>query len=105
MPSVLVHSFVNGNLFSFRVQQAVKKGDIIFVGQYLFTGSETTSVWLEVRDILCSGYLLFHTLHLPFLLKLLPVAVLVTAQNCIFTDYYLSGYRLFIGNMKSFAGI
>lgn len=30
-------------------QQAVKKGDTIFVGQYLFTGSETTSVWLEVR--------------------------------------------------------
>ena len=28
--------------------QAVKKGDTIFVGQYLFTGSETTSVWLEV---------------------------------------------------------
>jgi hypothetical protein len=30
------------------VQQAVKPGDTIFVGQYLFTGSETTSVWLEV---------------------------------------------------------
>ena len=28
----------------------MKKGDTIFVGQYLFTGSETTSVWLEVRD-------------------------------------------------------
>ncbi|XP_029126048.1 pyruvate kinase 1, cytosolic isoform X4 [Cajanus cajan] len=28
--------------------KAVKKGDIIFIGQYLFTGSETTSVWLEV---------------------------------------------------------
>jgi len=26
----------------------VKKGDTIFIGQYLFTGSETTSVWLEV---------------------------------------------------------
>jgi len=26
----------------------MKKGDTIFVGQYLFTGSETTSVWLEV---------------------------------------------------------
>ncbi|GJZ59749.1 pyruvate kinase [Tanacetum coccineum] len=24
------------------------KGDTIFVGQYLFTGSETTSVWTEV---------------------------------------------------------
>ncbi|GJT81409.1 pyruvate kinase [Tanacetum coccineum] len=29
--------------------KAVKKGDTIFVGQYLFTGSEATSVWLEVR--------------------------------------------------------
>ena len=27
----------------------MKKGDTIFVGQYLFTGSETTSVWLEVK--------------------------------------------------------
>ncbi|KAL7199352.1 hypothetical protein ACSBR2_021607 [Camellia fascicularis] len=27
--------------------KAVKKGDTIFLGQYLFTGSETTSVWLE----------------------------------------------------------
>ncbi|CAN6703688.1 unnamed protein product [Malus baccata var. baccata] len=38
--------------------KAVKKGDIIFIGQYLFTGSETTSVWLEVtevngEDVLC----------------------------------------------------
>ncbi|CAG7905814.1 unnamed protein product [Brassica rapa] len=31
--------------------KAVKKGDTIFVGQYLFTGSETTSVWLEVDEI------------------------------------------------------
>jgi pyruvate kinase len=31
--------------------QVVKKGDTIFVGQYLFTGSETTSVWLEVEEI------------------------------------------------------
>lgn len=30
--------------------QAVKKGDTIFIGQYLFTGNETTSVWLEVRE-------------------------------------------------------
>ncbi|CAL9135311.1 unnamed protein product [Musa textilis] len=30
--------------------KAVKKGDTIFIGQYLFTGSETTSVWLEVLD-------------------------------------------------------
>ncbi|MED6210237.1 hypothetical protein PIB30_062310 [Stylosanthes scabra] len=37
----------------------VKKGDTIFVGQYLFTGSETTSVWLEVaevkgKDVICT---------------------------------------------------
>lgn len=32
----------------FRYLQCVAKGDTIFVGQYLFTGSETTSVWLEV---------------------------------------------------------
>lgn len=31
--------------------QAVKKGDTIFIGHYLFTGSETTSVWLEVRKV------------------------------------------------------
>ncbi|KVH54667.1 Pyruvate kinase [Cynara cardunculus var. scolymus] len=38
--------------------KAVKAGDTIFVGQYLFTGSETTSVWLEVdkvegADVIC----------------------------------------------------
>ncbi|CAN1357130.1 Pyruvate kinase 1, cytosolic, partial [Linum perenne] len=31
--------------------KAVKAGDTIFVGQYLFTGSETTSVWLEVSEV------------------------------------------------------
>ncbi|XP_077230083.1 pyruvate kinase 1, cytosolic-like [Tasmannia lanceolata] len=31
--------------------KAVKKGDTIFIGQYLFTGSETTSVWLEVAEM------------------------------------------------------
>ncbi|KAL8168184.1 hypothetical protein V2J09_009683 [Rumex salicifolius] len=29
----------------------VKQGDTIFMGKYLFTGSETTSVWLEVAEI------------------------------------------------------
>lgn len=33
------------------LSKAVKKGDTIFIGQYLFTGSETTSVWLEVTEI------------------------------------------------------
>ncbi|KAG6501748.1 hypothetical protein ZIOFF_041631 [Zingiber officinale] len=28
--------------------KAVKPGDTIFIGQYLFTGSETTSLWLEI---------------------------------------------------------
>ncbi|MFS7947159.1 putative pyruvate kinase [Helianthus anomalus] len=31
--------------------KAVKPGDTIFLGQYLFTGSETTSVWLEVSEV------------------------------------------------------
>ncbi|KAF1871670.1 hypothetical protein Lal_00020464 [Lupinus albus] len=33
------------------LSKAVKKGDTIFIGQYLFTGSETTSVWLEVDEV------------------------------------------------------
>ncbi|XP_059462613.1 pyruvate kinase 1, cytosolic isoform X2 [Corylus avellana] len=33
------------------LSKAVKKGDTIFMGQYLFTGSETTSVWLEVSEV------------------------------------------------------
>lgn len=41
-----------------RLAEIVKKGDTIFLGQYLFTGSETTSVWLEVletrgEDVIC----------------------------------------------------
>ncbi|KAF5191416.1 Pyruvate kinase 1, cytosolic [Thalictrum thalictroides] len=40
------------------LSEAVNKGDTIFLGQYLFTGSETTSVWLEVvettgSDVIC----------------------------------------------------
>ncbi|XP_042408945.1 pyruvate kinase 1, cytosolic-like [Zingiber officinale] len=31
--------------------KAVKPGDTIFIGQYLFTGSETTSLWLEVAEL------------------------------------------------------
>ncbi|KAL3633810.1 hypothetical protein CASFOL_022572 [Castilleja foliolosa] len=33
------------------LSKAVTKGDDIFIGQYLFTGSETTSVWLEVSEV------------------------------------------------------
>jgi pyruvate kinase len=29
----------------------VSPGDKIYIGQYLFTGSETTSVWLEVSEL------------------------------------------------------
>ncbi|KAL5546546.1 hypothetical protein UlMin_006233 [Ulmus minor] len=41
-----------------RLAQIVKNGDTIFLGQYLFTGSEATSVWLEVletngQDVIC----------------------------------------------------
>ncbi|KAK4431082.1 Pyruvate kinase, cytosolic [Sesamum alatum] len=31
------------------LSKAVKTGDTIFIGQYLFTGNETTSVWLEIH--------------------------------------------------------
>ncbi|XP_031383876.1 pyruvate kinase 1, cytosolic-like [Punica granatum] len=34
------------------LSKAVKKGDTVFIGQYLFTGNETTSVWLEVTDVI-----------------------------------------------------
>ncbi|CAK9159610.1 unnamed protein product [Ilex paraguariensis] len=33
------------------LSKAVKTGDTIFIGQYLFTGKETTSVWLEVKEV------------------------------------------------------
>ncbi|RWR82390.1 pyruvate kinase 1, cytosolic [Cinnamomum micranthum f. kanehirae] len=33
------------------LSKALKQGDTIFIGQYLFTGSETTSVWLEVAEL------------------------------------------------------
>ncbi|XP_064959845.1 pyruvate kinase 1, cytosolic isoform X2 [Musa acuminata AAA Group] len=33
------------------LSKSVKPGDTIFIGQYLFTGSETTSVWLEVAEL------------------------------------------------------
>ncbi|XP_042002986.1 pyruvate kinase 2, cytosolic-like [Salvia splendens] len=33
------------------LSKAVKKGDDIFIGQYLFTGNETTSVWMEVAEV------------------------------------------------------
>ncbi|XP_051142353.1 pyruvate kinase 1, cytosolic-like [Andrographis paniculata] len=33
------------------LSKAVRKGDDIFIGQYLFTGRETTSVWLEVSEV------------------------------------------------------
>ncbi|MBA0665148.1 hypothetical protein Goklo_005053, partial [Gossypium klotzschianum] len=39
--------------FIMKRKKAVKKGDTIFIGQYLFTGNETTSVWLEVDEV-CS---------------------------------------------------
>ncbi|EPS64144.1 hypothetical protein M569_10635, partial [Genlisea aurea] len=33
------------------LSKAVRKGDEIFIGEYLFTGKETTSVWLEVSEV------------------------------------------------------
>ncbi|EHA8588245.1 Pyruvate kinase 1, cytosolic [Cocos nucifera] len=41
----------NGYPQNFACSYAVKPGDTIFIGQYLFTGSETTSVWLEVAEL------------------------------------------------------
>ncbi|KAG5574833.1 hypothetical protein H5410_054967 [Solanum commersonii] len=38
---------VSAELGNQLMTSSVKKGDTIFIGQYLFTGSETTSVWLE----------------------------------------------------------
>ncbi|KAM7270531.1 hypothetical protein ACFE04_029745 [Oxalis oulophora] len=40
------------------LSETVKKGDTIYLSQYLFTGSETSSVWLEVletkgKDVIC----------------------------------------------------
>ncbi|EEF33220.1 pyruvate kinase, putative [Ricinus communis] len=55
------------------LSQILKKGDTVFLGQYLFTGSENTSVWLEVletngKDVVClvknsatlTGFVLMH---------------------------------------------
>jgi pyruvate kinase len=47
--------------------KAVKPGATIFVGQYLFTGSETTSVWLEVRKSLCHDAVLCISLSVRHL--------------------------------------
>ncbi|KAK9127627.1 hypothetical protein Syun_016424 [Stephania yunnanensis] len=33
------------------LSKVVQKGDTIFIGQYLFTGSENTSVWMEVAEV------------------------------------------------------
>ncbi|KAI3499770.1 hypothetical protein L1887_35580 [Cichorium endivia] len=32
-------------------QKVVKTGDTFSIGQYSFTGSETTSVWLEIEKV------------------------------------------------------
>ncbi|KAL3576353.1 hypothetical protein D5086_021636, partial [Populus alba] len=41
--------------------QAVKKGDTIFVGQYLFTGNETTSVWLEASSFIAACHVTYFS--------------------------------------------
>ncbi|KAJ6893808.1 hypothetical protein NC652_027777 [Populus alba x Populus x berolinensis] len=40
---------------------AVKKGDTIFVGQYLFTGNETTSVWLEASSFIAACHVTYFS--------------------------------------------
>lgn len=47
------------------------KGDTIFVGQYLFTRSETTSVWLEVNALL-----------------ILCLCIVLQNKICAFRDVY-----------------
>lgn len=42
------------------IMQAVKKGDTIFIGKYLFTGSETASLWLEVMQSWMTNTILMH---------------------------------------------
>jgi pyruvate kinase len=32
------------------LSEVLQKGDVVFVGQYLFTGSETSSVYLDVVE-------------------------------------------------------
>ncbi|CAI6008882.1 unnamed protein product [Closterium sp. NIES-65] len=72
------------------VKPAVKPGDEVFVGRYLFTGSETTSVWLKVEevkgdDIVCTvtntaelqGE--FFTVHAA---QVQPVPILCSALLC-----------------------
>ena len=49
----------------FIIWQAVKKGDTIFIGKYLFTGSETASVWLEVMQ----SWIDYNILNLAYILK------------------------------------
>ncbi|KAK6156313.1 hypothetical protein DH2020_010561 [Rehmannia glutinosa] len=54
MSGDLLNSFSFLEMFVFSLillSYTVKKGDDIFIGQYLFTGSETTSVWLEVSEV------------------------------------------------------
>nr|XP_034898166.1 uncharacterized protein LOC118036559 [Populus alba]XP_034898168.1 uncharacterized protein LOC118036559 [Populus alba]XP_034898169.1 uncharacterized protein LOC118036559 [Populus alba] len=43
------------------LQMAVKKGDTIFVGQYLFTGNETTSVWLEASSFIAACHVTYFS--------------------------------------------
>ncbi|KAJ6979395.1 hypothetical protein NC653_027523 [Populus alba x Populus x berolinensis] len=42
-------------------KMAVKKGDTIFVGQYLFTGNETTSVWLEASSFIAACHVTYFS--------------------------------------------
>ncbi|TXG49376.1 hypothetical protein EZV62_025251 [Acer yangbiense] len=61
------------------LSKAVKEGDTIFIGQYLFTGSENTSVWLEAHKL---TYLSSLTLPLLLLIKKI-VAQLASCQPIV----------------------
>lgn len=67
-------------LFFLNGLKIVKRGDTIFLGQYLFTGSETTSVWLEVnvKTHCNTKFLLLQNKFLVLSISLLHLQVLET---------------------------
>ncbi len=72
---------------------AVKPGDTIFIGQYLFTGSEETSVWLEVTetqgpDVICKVKNTATLTGTPSSFSFLPCLVHCTGMSSLTTVFY-----------------
>ncbi len=72
---------------------AVKPGDTIFIGQYLFTGSEETSVWLEVTetqgpDVICKVKNTATLTGTPSSVSFLPCLVHCTGMYSLTTVFY-----------------